>query len=239
MKPVFPIVALLLAAWLPLAHAAAPLEPFVATYDAWYEGKPAGDATMRLTRRDDPQWQLDLGIRGRRGLVGIARLNIEQSTVFDTVGDRYRPLSQSTVRKALFFGRKITGTYDWDAGVAQWTGDVSKRRRDPVPLQDGDMSALLINLAIIRDAEPGRTLQYRFVDNGRARDHVYQVAEEPEIIEVGELSYSALRVSRVEDDDDETIVWVADGVPTPVRILQRDEDGDGVDLRLIEYQGAE
>lgn len=101
------------------------------------------------------------------------------------------------------------------------------------------MSALLINLAIIRDAEPGKILQYRFVDNGRARDHVYQVAEEPEIIEVGELSYNALRVSRVEDDDDETIVWVANGVPTPVRILQRDEDGDGVDLRLIEYQGAE
>ncbi|WP_407352409.1 DUF3108 domain-containing protein [Luteimonas sp. R10] len=244
MNAVSLIAALLLSSGLPPLPLPPPaqaeaLEPFVATYDAWYEGKPAGDATMRLTRRDEPQWQLDLDIRGRRGLVGLARLNVEQSTVFEASGDGYRPLSQSTVRKALFFGRKVIGTYDWNAGAAQWTGDVSKRRRDPVPLREGDMSALLINLAIIRDAEPGRTLQYRFVDNGRARDHVYRVSDEPEIVEVGELSYNALRVSRVEDDDDETIVWVANGVPTPIRILQRDEDGDGVDLRLIEYQGAE
>ena len=36
------------------------------------------------------------------------------------------------------------------------------------------------------------------------------------------------------------IVWIADGVPTPVRILQLDDDGeDDVDLRLIEYQGVQ
>ncbi|NZA27482.1 DUF3108 domain-containing protein [Luteimonas sp. SJ-92] len=230
----------LLCAWTPQARAAA-LEPFVATYDAWYEGRHAGDATMRVDHLDGSRWEVDLDIRGRRGLVGLARLNMGQSTVFDVSadGERYRPLTQRTVRKALFFGRQIDGVYDWDAGAAQWSGDVSKRRRDPVPLREGDLSALLINLAIIRDAEPGQTLNYRFVDNGRTREHVYRVADEAEIIEVGDLSYSALRVSRVDDGDDETLVWVANGVPTPIRILQRDADGDGVDLRLIEYQGVE
>ncbi len=44
-----------------------------------------------------------------------------------------------------------------------------------------------------------------------------------------------MRVSR-HDGNDQTVVWVARGVPTPIRILQR-EDGDvGTDLRLVEYK---
>ncbi len=213
--------------------------PFVATYEAWYQGKLAGDASMRVEQVDGPNWRVSLDIHGRRGFVGLARVNIEQSTDFDVYYNQFRPLRQETVRRALMFSRRATGVYDWHARSAQWTGDISKRRRDAVPLQDGDMSTLLINLAVMRDAEPGATLHYRFVDGGRAREHEYRVSQEREIVEVGDLSYNALRVSRVENDQDEMIIWVAEGVPTPVRILQLDDDGtDTVDLRLTEYQGV-
>jgi hypothetical protein len=235
---VFPIV-LLLSAWLPAARADA-LEPFIATYQAYNEGKLAGNATMRLVHNADPQWRVDLGIHGNRGFAGILALNIEQSTVFDAIADHYRPLTQSTVRKALvFFGKKTVGVYDWSSRTARWRGDLKKDRTQPVPLRDGDMSGLLINLAVVRDAVPGRQLQYRFVDGGRVRDHLYQVAEQTENIKIGELSYEAMRVSRTNGGNDETILWVASGVPTPVRILQRTDGQDAVDLRLIEYQGTE
>ena len=36
------------------------------------------------------------------GLIGLAGINAEQSTVFDTVGETYRPLTQGTLRKTLF-----------------------------------------------------------------------------------------------------------------------------------------
>src|SRR5690606_38450665 len=91
------------------------LQPFVASYEAWYGGKPAGTATMRLTRDEAAaRWRIDLQIRGERGFAGIMGLNLEQSTVFDEANDIYRPLSQSTVRKAaVLFNRRVTGTYDW------------------------------------------------------------------------------------------------------------------------------
>ncbi|TKS53441.1 DUF3108 domain-containing protein [Luteimonas yindakuii] len=233
-------VLLVLSAVLCGSGRAAELAPFLASYEAWYQGRHAGDATMRVEQAGGGRWEVSLGIRGRHGFAGLARVNIEQSTQFDIAGGHYRPLRQETVRKALVFTRRATGSYDWNAREAQWSGDVSKRRRAPVPLRDGDMSALLINLAIMRDAKPGATLQYRYVDGGRARDHVYQVAPEPEIVEVGELSYNALRVSRIDEGRDAMIVWIADGVPTPVRILQLDDEGeDDVDLRLIEYQGVQ
>ncbi len=217
---------------------APPLEPFVATYQAFYKGKEAGDATMRVTRSESPQWRVDMAVHGKRGFAGVLGLNIEQSTVFNVSGTTYVPLSQSTVKKALFMGKKVTGIYDWQAGTAQWQGDLKKERRQPIALQPGDQSALLLNLAIMRDARPGQSMHYRYVDVGRVRQHDYQAADTTEIVQVGELSYDALRVYRTNGGNDETILWIANGVPTPVRILQRDNGEDEIDLRLIEYNGA-
>jgi hypothetical protein len=93
--------------------AAAPLlEPFVATYEAYYRGKPAGNASMQLVHEADDHWRLDLSILGDRGLAGMTRLKVEQSTAFDTPGGVYRPLRQARVRMALLFDQRATGIYD-------------------------------------------------------------------------------------------------------------------------------
>ena len=235
----FPLRPLLFGA---LALASLPtlaLEPFVATYQAYNEGKLAGAATMQVVRTEDARWRIDLGIRGTRGFARLTGLNIEQSTVFDMMDEQYRPLSQATVKHAIFAGEKFSGVYDWQARSARWQGDIKKTRTAAIPLQDGDMSALLVNLAVIRDARPGKVLSYRVVDNGRARDYQYAVAAQTEIVNVDDLSYDAMRVARTNGGNDETIFWVANGVPTPVRILQRENGQDTLDLRLVEYQGVQ
>jgi len=215
-----------------------PLEPFVATYQAFYKGKEAGDATMQVVHGDNGQWRVDMAVHGKRGFAGVLGLNLEQSTVFDNQGTVYVPLSQSTVKKALFFGKKVTGVYDWRHGSAQWQGDLKKERQRPIPLQRGDQSALLLNLSLMRDARPGQPLSYRYVDVGRVRQYEYMAAAATETVQVGDLSYDALRIHRTNGGNDETILWIANGVPTPVRILQREDGEDAIDLHLIEYQGA-
>ncbi|MFT4198419.1 MAG: DUF3108 domain-containing protein [Pseudoxanthomonas sp.] len=221
------------------AFAPQPVAPFKASYEAWYKGKLAGSAILQVVKGEGDLWRLDLQITAEHGVVSLLRLNIQQSTVFQVLdGERYRPLSQSTVRKALFGGKAMTAVYDWNAHSARWQGDIKKQRREPVPLQDGDLSSLLLDLAIMRDATPGKVLTYRVVDNGRARQYQYAVSAQTEIVPVGELSYDALRVAR-SNGNDEQIFWVASGVPTPVRILQRNDGEDAVDLRLIDYQGVQ
>ncbi|HEY5612747.1 MAG TPA: DUF3108 domain-containing protein, partial [Lysobacter sp.] len=170
---------------------------------------------------------------------GLAGINAEQSTVFDTVGETYRPLTQSTLKKALFTRKQTVGIYDWRSLSARWSGDVKKTRLAPVALQSGDMSGLLINLAVIRDAQPGKVLSYRFVDDGRVRAHVYDVAPELETVAVGEIGYNAMRVTRVQSGNEETVIWVVDGVPTPIRMLQRENGVDTYDLRLVDYKGVQ
>jgi hypothetical protein len=132
--------------------------------------------------------------------------------------------------------RRTSGSFDWTANSAQWTGDVKESRRAPVPLQDGDMSGLLINLALIRDAAPGASLHYRFVDDGRARPQDYAVAMQTQAIQVGDLSFDALRVDRSNAGSEQTSVWVASGVPTPLRMLQTENGETGLDLVLAGYQ---
>ncbi len=226
-----------------ISIAAAPvppaLQPFVADYEVYRAGKRVGDATLQVARLDDGRWRVDLGLRGTRGLARLASLNIEQSTLFDVVEGRYRPLTQATVRHALFSGKENTGTYDWNTRTAIWQGDVKKDRRAAVPLQDGDMSALLINLAIVRDAQPGKHLQYRFVDDGRVRNHEYAVSTELEKVSVDDLDYNAMRVARVRSGNEETILWVSYGVPTPIRMVQRKDGEDVTDLRLIQYNRSQ
>jgi len=214
------------------------LEPFVAQYQVFKDGRVLGDAVMRLVKNDARRWRVDLDMKGT-GWVGLAGIAAEQSTVFDVSADRYRPLAQSTVRRTLFTKKQTVGVYDWRSHQARWTGDVKESRRAPVTLQDGDQSGLLINLAVIRDAQPGRSLQYRFVDDGRMRDHRYDVSAQLEEVKVGELSYSAMRVTRAQAGNEETVIWVVDGVPTPVRLLQRENGEDKYDLRLVEYKGAQ
>lgn len=213
------------------------LQPFQATYQVFHGGRELGEATMQLVHVDGARWRIDLVMRGS-GLMRLTGLNLQQSTVFDTDGHDYRPLTQSTVKRAFLSSRKTLGIYDWNRRTAQWTGDVRKGHAGPVTLQDGDMSGLLIDLAVIRDAAPGSTLHYRFVDDGRVRDHQWVVAPATESISVGELSYDAMRANRIQDGGDDTLIWVALGVPTPIRILQREDGSDSTDLRLIQYTGV-
>ncbi len=214
------------------------LEPFVANYQVLRGGRALGEATMRVVTGEPSRWRVDLGMRGT-GLMGLAGINAEQSTMFDTVGETYRPLTQSTLRKALFTRKQTVGTYDWRSLSARWTGDVKKTRRASVQLQPGDMSGLLINLAVVRDAQPGTVLRYRFVDDGRVRDHHYAVAAELETVAVGDIGYNAMRVTRVQSGSEETVIWVVAGVPTPIRMLQRENGVDTYDLRLVDYKGVQ
>ena len=213
------------------------LQPFRATYQVFHAGRELGEATMQLVHVDGARWRIDLTMRGS-GLMRLTGLNLQQSTVFDTNGHDFRPLTQSTVKRAFLSSRKTVGIYDWNHRTAQWTGDVRKGHAGPVALQDGDMSGLLIDLAVIRDAAPGNALHYRFVDDGRVRDHQWVVAPATESVSVGELSYDAMRANRIQDGGDDTLIWVAMGVPTPIRILQREDGSDSTDLRLIQYTGV-
>lgn len=221
-----------LVAWFGIAfpNPVAALEPFVANYQVLNGGKRLGEATMQVMRDGDAHWRIDLDMRSTRGLTRLAGANAHQSTVFDIVGDAYRPLSQSTARKAALVGKRATAVYDWNRGVASWSGDVKPERAGPIKLQGGDLDALLINLMVVRDLKAGKPLNYRMVDDGRVKQLSYVVTGK-EQIDVGDTPQQATKVISSQNNK-QTIAWIVDGMPVPARILQRDKGVDASDLRL-------
>ena len=151
--------------------------------------------------------------------------------MFEDNGGQWRPLSGNDSSKVLTKKQNKNATYDWTKGVASWTGDVKPERAGPIKLQPGDLDALLVNLAIVRDVAAGKPLSYRMVDDGRVKQLNYTVAgKEP--ITVGGKSQQATKVVAHRTANKQTIAWIVDGMPVPARILQRDKGQDAIDLRV-------
>ena len=198
------------------------LKPFSATYEVSYMGL-GGNATMTLAPLDGDRWRYSLEI-------GSAVATLSQDTTFEANGGQWRPLSNNDTSSLLIRKNTRTARYDWDKREARWSGDVKPERAGPVALKDGDLDAMLVNLAIPRDLAAGKPLNYRMVDNGRARELTYTVTG-TETMQVGGAPQKATRVSR-RAGDKEQIVWVVEGLPVPARILQREDGEDQMDLKL-------
>ena len=227
-KNAFHTPRLLLAAAL-FGAAAAPalaVEAFTANYNASALGM-SGEGQMVVAPQSGNRWQYTLTVRNQA-------VDLSQKTVFDEQDGRMRPLNSSDSSRLLIKKKNVNTTYDWSKAQATWTGDIKPDRAGPVKLQAGDMDALLVNLAIVRDVAAGKPLTYRMVENGRAKAMTYQVAGK-ERITVGGKAQDATKVVRT-DGDKQTIVWVVADAPVPARILQRENGQDTIDLTLKSWR---
>jgi hypothetical protein len=221
-KSVLSVTALLLLASVP----ALAVEPFTADYQASYMGLQ-GKGRMTLEPQGDNRWKYTLSI-------GSGGIKLDQSTVFEDLDGKWRPLSGTDSSLLLIKKTDKQATYDWDKGVATWSGDVKAERAGPVKLQAGDVDALLLNLELARDVPAGKPLSYRMVEDGRVKQMSYRVVGK-DTISVGGKSRAATKVSYA-NGNKETVAWVVEGLPVPARILQRKDGKDEIDLRIQSVQ---
>ena len=198
------------------------VDPFNADYAASWKGVEA-NAQITLASVGGNRWSYTLDISNK---LGSAR----QATTFEDRGGLWRPLSGNDTTQMLFKKSQKNASYDWAKGEARWSGDVKPDRMGPVKIQDGDLDAMLLNLAIVRDMGAGKPLNYRVVDNGVVRQQSYQNLGQ-ETVTVAGKPLSATKVSRTSENK-QVIVWVVDDYPMPARILQRKDGKDELDLVL-------
>ena len=202
------------------------IEPFTANYQASYMGMQA-NGVMTVAPAGNNQWRYSLQIKNPMA-------DLSQATVFDEHGGKLRPLSSHDRSVVLIKRKQVDARYDWGSNQATWTGDVKPDRAGPIRLQNGDMDALLINLAIARDVTDGKPLNYRMVDDGRIKPMTYRVIGK-ETMTIAGKQQEATKVSRV-DGNKEQIAWIVPGVPVPARLLQRENGQDALDLTIKSIQ---
>ena len=202
------------------------IEAFTARYQANAMGMQ-GEGEMVLAAQGNGRWQYSLSIKN-------SLVDLSQKTVFDVQGDWLRPLSSSDVSRMLVKRKAVNTSFDWDKRQARWTGDVKPERAGPAALKEGDMDALLANLAIVRDIAAGRTPSYRVVENGEAKALNYKLAGEEKITIAGK-TYEATKAVR-DSGKRQIIVWVVPDMPVPARILQRENGQDAIDLQITSWR---
>ena len=208
-----------------LAAASAPavaVQAFSADYEANAMGMQ-GNGHMSITAQGNNRWQYSLTIKN-------SLVDLSQSTVFDEQEGWLRPLSSTDLSRLLVKKKAVNTSFDWSKNQATWSGDVKPERAGPVALKTGDMDALLVNLALVRDVAAGKPLNYRMVENGNAKPMNYRVVGK-EKITIGGKSRDATKVSRTSGNK-EIVVWVVPGMPVPARILQREDGQDSIDLQV-------
>ena len=215
-------VALLAAASFP----ALALQPFSAQYQASYMGMSA-NAQMQLAPAGGERWTYSLNIRSNLG-------EYLRSTTFDESNGRLRPLGHRERTSVLIKRKASQAVYDWNARKATWSGDVKPDRAGPVALQPGDTNALLVDLQLVQDIQAGKPLSYRTVDGGRAKPMRFVLGGK-ETLTIAGKAREAVRAT-YSNEDKQIVVWVAGDVPVPLRILQREDGQDAIDLRLTSWQ---
>lgn len=198
------------------------MEPFTANYQASYMGMQA-NGVMTLAAEEGNRWRYSLQIKNPMA-------DLSQSTVFDEQAGKLRPLSSHDRSTVLIKRKQVDASYDWNSRQATWNGDVKPERRGPISLRNGDMDALLINLAIVRDLAAGKPLTYRMVDDGRIKPMTYRVIGK-ENVTIDGKDREATKVARV-DGDKEQIAWIVPGMPVPARLLQREKGQDALELTI-------
>ncbi|MGH8025820.1 MAG: DUF3108 domain-containing protein [Pseudoxanthomonas sp.] len=202
------------------------VEAFSAQYQASAMGMQ-GDGQMSITSQGSNRWQYSLTIKNQL-------VDLSQKTVFDEQKGWLRPLSSTDLSRVLVKKKAVNANFDWSKNQATWNGDVKPERAGPVALKPGDMDALLVNLALVRDVAAGKPLTYRMVENGNAKTMSYQVAGK-EKVTIGGQSRDATKVVRTSGNK-QIIVWVVPSMPVPARILQREDGQDSIDLQLKAWQ---
>lgn len=198
------------------------IQPFTADYQASYMGMQA-NGQMTLVAAGEGKWRYSLNIRNQLA-------DLSQSTLFQELAGQWRPLTGQDANKVLVKRTNKQATYDWSRGVATWTGDVKPDRAGPIKLQAGDLDALLVNLALVRDVAAGKPLHYRLVDDGRVKQLHYTIAGKEQITVDGKPVQATKVVNT--SGDKQTIAWIVQGMPVPARILQREKGEDAMDLRV-------
>jgi hypothetical protein len=198
------------------------VKPFSATYQANYMGMQ-GNGRMTLEPAGDNRWRYSLSIRNQLA-------DLSQTTVFEEHDGQLRPISGTDKSNVLVKKSNKQASYDWQRGVATWSGDVKPDRSGPIALQPGDLDALLVNLALVRDHAAGKPLKYRMVEGGRVKQMHYTVAGQ-DTVEVDGKQRPATKVV-ANDGDKQTTAWIVDGLPVPARIVQKEGGREAVDLRV-------
>lgn len=224
-------LAIMLLSYMPLAHAADPA-PFSAEYEVLRKGKPEGRADVSL-RRDGEHWVLETHTRGTAGMAALVGLEIDESSRFVLQDGAPEAREYRYTQKAAMRSRERSLDVDVEASSIQ---SRDRDRRHALEYQPGVIDRSLVVIALAHRLRNDSELELLVADRARVDLHHYSL-EGHETIRVPEGEHRAAHVSRTREagNSRQTEIWIDEGRGISLRLLQTEENGDELELRLRKY----
>jgi hypothetical protein len=236
-----PTLLLLLAGSLPAAAApqvaTAELRAFRAEYEVRQNGDALGRGTVTLRDAGGGRWEYLSHTRGTEGLAGLAGAEIiERSTVRRHEG-RLETLAYSFRQEIGWKERERSLAVD---ETAQRIVSRDREREHVFAYEHGVLDRHAVVLALARDLAAGRRegLRYTVADRDELGPQQYRVVGE-DTITTGAGRLRTLKVERVRSGKPGRMTTSWHGIEQsylPVRVLQREPDGDTFEMRLISLE---
>lgn len=229
-------IAAVLLALLPAlpALAAAMPAPYTARYEVLRNGERLGQATVSFRALADGRAEFSSSTVGSEGLAGLTSATIDERSLL-----RWRDGAPETVRwnyrQKVAWKTRERGL-EVDAGARRMEHH-DKDKRWSLAYQPGVLDRSAITIALMQDLAGGRSgeLRYLVPDKDELKYWLFRTGAS-ERLDTRLGVQTGVRVERIRDAGDgrATTLWLArDRNYVPLRILQKEANGETIDMRIL------
>lgn len=222
--------ALLLA---PLAAQAALPAPYSASYEVRRNGETMGTATVVFRPLANGRHELHSHTVGNQGLAAIAGVDIDERSILRLAGAEFETVAYSYRQQVAWKNKARDINVDASAGRISST---DKDRSYSPPYKPGVLDRNAITVALMADIAAGKRgeLQYLVPSKDELETWTYRSTGE-EKLQTTLGSQRVIRVERIRETGNgrTTTLWLgADRGFVPLRMLQKEPDGETIEMRI-------
>ena len=205
---------------------------YTATYQVFRNGSALGNATVKLSAAGNSRWELSSDTIGT-GIAAIAGVEIVERSVLRWNGGRPETMDYSFNQKAGFKNKQRSIRVNAQSNI------IDSRDREKsytLKYQPGVLDRHAVTVAVMQDLAQGKSgdLLYSVADRDELQTHAYRVVGNEKMqTALGPLN--SIKVQRIRQNSNGrvTTLWLAaDRQFVPLRIEQKESDGDTIEMRI-------
>ena len=205
---------------------------YTATYQVFRNGSALGNATVKLAAAGNGRWELTSNTTGT-GIAAIAGVEIFERSLLRWNEGKPETMDYSFDQKTGFKNKQRS------LRVNPQNRIIDSRDREKnysLKYQAGVLDRHAVTVAVMQDLAEGKSgdLLYPVADRDELQTHLYRVIGN-EKIQTAMGSLNSIKVQRIRRNSNGrvTTLWLgADRQFVPLRIEQKEADGDSIEMRI-------
>lgn len=205
---------------------------YTASYQVFRNGSALGFANVRLSAVGNSRWEMSSDTIGT-GIAAVAGVEILERSLLRWNEGRPETMDYSFNQKAAFKTKQRSLRVNPKSKI------IDSRDREKsytLKYQEGVLDRHAVTIAVMQDLAQGKSgdLLYTVADRDEVQTHVYRVVGNEKIqTSLGAMNSTKVQRIRQTPNGRATTLWLGtDRQFVPLRIEQRENDGDTIEMRI-------